>query len=75
MKVLAHQASEERRGDNYDSARWLDLIGEKLLSRVVTSRYNRQVIIDELEQSSSLPPEALSQRLYEALDNYSVLIF
>lgn len=75
MKVLAHQASEERRGDNYDSARWFDLIGEKLLSRVVTSRYNRQIIIDELEQSSSLPPEVLSQRLYAAMDKSSVHIF
>lgn len=75
MKVLAHQASEERRGDNYDSARWFDLIGDKLLSRVVTSRYNRQVIIDELEQSASLPPEVLSQHMYTALENSSVLIF
>ncbi|HDS3503795.1 TPA: hypothetical protein QIR73_004758 [Enterobacter cloacae] len=75
MKVLAQQASEERRGDNYDSARWFDLIGDKLLSRVVTSRYNRQVIIDELEQSASLPPEVLSQRMYTALENSSVLIF
>ncbi|EHK7650636.1 hypothetical protein IAH82_004569 [Escherichia coli] len=75
MKVLAHQASEERRGDNYDSARWFDLIGDKLLSRVVTSRYNRQVIIDELEQSASLPPEVLNERMYTALENSSVLIF
>lgn len=75
MKVLAHQASEERRGDNYDSARWFDLIGDKLLSRVVTSRYNRQAIIDELEQSASLPPEVLSQRMYTALEKSSVLIF
>lgn len=75
MKVLAHKASEERRGDNYDSARWFDLISEKLLSRVVTSPYNRQVIIDELERSSSLPPKTLSQRLHTALENSSVQIF
>ncbi|AXC88572.1 hypothetical protein PZE02_004822 [Salmonella enterica subsp. enterica serovar Vitkin] len=75
MKVLAHQASEERRGDNYDSARWFDLLSEKLLSRVVTSPYNRQAIIDELERSSSLPPKTLSQRLQTALENSSVQIF
>ncbi|ECT4594554.1 hypothetical protein F2293_22185 [Salmonella enterica] len=75
MKVLAHKASEERRGDNYDSARWFDHISEKLLSRVVTSPYNRQVIIDELERSSSLPPKTLSQRLHTALENSSVQIF
>ncbi|PXW46327.1 hypothetical protein DFO55_1501 [Grimontella sp. AG753] len=67
MKVLAHQASEERRGDNYDSARWFDLISEKLLSRVVTSRYSRQALIAELEQSSNLNPQALRLRLSMAL--------
>ncbi|AYN25532.1 hypothetical protein D8682_00790 (plasmid) [Buttiauxella sp. 3AFRM03] len=72
MKVLAQQASEERRGDNYDSARWFDHISEKLLSRVVTSRYSRQAISDELEQSSRLTPQALCQRLSMALAKSSL---
>ncbi|EOR7868478.1 hypothetical protein FYL99_RS26210 [Escherichia coli] len=72
MKVLAQQASEERRGDNYDSARCLDHISEKLLARVVTSRYSRQAISDELEQSSRLTPQALSQRLSMALAKSSL---
>ena len=75
MKLLARQASEERRGDNYDSARWFDLIYNKRLSRVVTSSYNRQAIIDELERSSSLPPKTLSQRLNTALENSSAHLF
>lgn len=72
MKALANRATEERRGDNYDSARWLDLKSEKLLSRVVTSCYNRQAILDELEQSSRLTPQALISRLSLALAKSSL---
>ncbi|GCK64170.1 hypothetical protein BvCmsC16A_04158 [Escherichia coli] len=72
MKKLADQASEERRGDNYDSARWFDLKSDKLLARVVTSGYNRQAIMDELEQSSSMKPQALSVRLLMALAKSSL---
>ncbi|MDO3422962.1 hypothetical protein QWI30_30470, partial [Citrobacter freundii] len=69
------QASEERRGDNYDSARWLDMKAEKLQSRFVTSRYNRQAILDELEKSSAMKPQAQSLHLLMALAKSSVAIY
>ncbi|HDT5996665.1 TPA: hypothetical protein QHB96_005480 [Citrobacter freundii] len=75
MRVLALQASEERRGDNYDSARWLDMKAEKLQSRFVTSRYNRQAILDELEKSSAMKPQAQSLHLLMALAKSSVAIY
>ncbi|VAK79601.1 Uncharacterised protein [Enterobacter cloacae] len=72
MKALANQSSEERRGDNYDSARWLDLESEKILSRFVTSRYNRQAILEELEQSSTMKPQAQNLALLMALAKSSL---
>ncbi|EOF5934507.1 hypothetical protein ACK1D7_004482 [Salmonella enterica] len=72
LKAIADQASEERRGDNYDSARRLDLQYEKLLTRFVTSSYNRQAICEELENSSTMTQQAISMRLSIALAKSSL---
>lgn len=67
IEDLRAEGREERRWDNFDCARYIEVKADKIRARIVTTTYNWSVIIEELRIASMMSDDELKDKFREAV--------